>query len=147
MFRRSQVSGGSSAREHARQGRDVRVMRTLAQEWGRFRVNVNAVAFGVIDRFGLPQSEHEVIETGGRTIHVGRPAKQAERMGVTLDPTASYPMKRCTRPDRCHRRHPARPYRHDQRCRQHDLLACSPLSDYVTGQVLAVNGGARGGMS
>jgi 3-oxoacyl-[acyl-carrier protein] reductase len=24
---------------------------------------------------------------------------------------------------------------------------CSPLSDYVTGQVIAVNGGARGGMS
>jgi hypothetical protein len=45
------------------------LMRTLAQEWGRFRVNVNAVAFGVIQtRFGLPQSEHEVIETGGRTM-------------------------------------------------------------------------------
>src|SRR6185295_16581424 len=63
------------------------LMRTLAQEWGRFRVNVNAVAFGVIQtRFGLPQSEHEVIETGGRTIHVGMPAKQAERLGVTVDP-------------------------------------------------------------
>ena len=24
---------------------------------------------------------------------------------------------------------------------------CSPMSDYTTGQVLAVNGGARGGMS
>ena len=63
------------------------LMRTLAQEWGRFRVNVNAVAFGVIQtRFGLPQSEHEVIETGGRTIHVGMPAKQAERLGVRIDP-------------------------------------------------------------
>jgi len=32
-------------------------------------VNVNAVAFGVIQtRFGLPQSEREVINTGGRTI-------------------------------------------------------------------------------
>ena len=41
------------------------LMRTLAQEWGRFRVNVNAVAFGVIQtRFGLPQSDREVIQTG-----------------------------------------------------------------------------------
>ena len=79
------------------------LMRTLAQEWGRFRVNVNAVAFGVIQtRFGLPQSEHEVIETGGRTIHVGMPAKQAERMGVTIDPDRVVPDEEVYAPGRCH---------------------------------------------
>lgn len=48
-------------------------------------VCVNAIAFGVIQtRFGLPQSEDEVIEVGGRKVHVGMPAKQAERMGVKV---------------------------------------------------------------
>ena len=123
------------------------LMRTLAQEWGRFHVNVNAVAFGVIQtRFGLPQSDREVIQTGGRTIHVGMPAKQAERMGVRVDPDrvvtdeqmyASRPM-------------PAIPLGRTGTIREAaDAIfwLCSPLSDYVTGQVIAVNGGARGGMS
>jgi len=123
------------------------LMRTLAQEWGRFRVNANAVAFGVIQtRFGLPQSEREVIQTGGRTIHVGMPAKQAERLGVRSDPErvvtdaqmyASRPM-------------PAIPLGRTGTIREAaDAIfwLCSPLSDYVTGQVIAVNGGARGGMS
>jgi 3-oxoacyl-[acyl-carrier protein] reductase len=123
------------------------LMRTLAQEWGRFRVNVNAVAFGVIQtRFGLPQSEREVIETGGRTVHVGMPAKQAERLGVRVDPDhivtdeemyASRPM-------------PAIPLGRTGTIREAaDAIfwLCSPLSDYLTGQVIAVNGGARGGMN
>jgi 3-oxoacyl-[acyl-carrier protein] reductase len=123
------------------------LMRTLAQEWGRFRVNANAVAFGVIQtRFGLPQSEREVIQTGGRKIHVGMPAKQAERLGVRVDPGramsdaemyASRPM-------------PLIPLGRTGTIREAaDAIfwLCSPLSDYVTGQVIAVNGGARGGMS
>lgn len=62
------------------------LMRTLAQEWGGMRVNSNAVAFGQIQtRFGLPQSDERVIETGGRKIKVGMSHKQAERMGVTVD--------------------------------------------------------------
>ena len=125
------------------------LMRTLAEEWGRFRVNVNAVAFGVIQtRFGLPQSEHEVIETGGRTIHVGMPAKQAERMGVTSTPTASFPMRRCMPPGRCHQHIvPLGRTGTINDAANAIFWLCSPLSDYVTGQVVAVNGGARGGMS
>ena len=125
------------------------LMRTLAQEWGRYRVNVNAVAFGVIQtRFGLPQSDHEVVETGGRTIHVGMPAKQAERLGVRIDPDRVITDQEM----------------HAARVMPSGAIAlgrtgtirdaadaifwlCSPLSDYVTGQVIAVNGGARGGMS
>lgn len=97
-------------------------------------------------RFGLPQSEREVIQTGGRTIHVGMPAKQAERMGMRVDPKrvvgdeemyASPPM-------------PMIPLGRTGTIREAaDAIfwLCSPLSDYVTGQVIAVNGGARGGMS
>ena len=125
------------------------LMRTLAQEWGRFRVNVNAVAFGVIQtRFGLPQSEHEVIETGGRTIHVGMPAKQAERMGVTIDPDRVVPDEEvyAARPMPPHIVPLGRTGTISDAANAIFWL-CSPLSDYVTGQVLAVNGGARGGMS
>ncbi|AYF77355.1 SDR family oxidoreductase [Nocardia yunnanensis] len=119
------------------------LVRTLAQEWGAMHVNVNAVAFGVIQtRFGLPQSDREVIHTGGRTIQVGMPAKQAQRMGIAVDPDtppteaeiyASKPM----------------PFvslgRTGTITEAADAIfwLCSPLSNYVTGQVIPVNGGAR----
>lgn len=125
------------------------LMRTLAQEWGRYRVNVNAVAFGIIQtRFGLPQSESEVIETGGRTIHIGMPAKQAERLGITLDPD---------NPTTEEETYAAKPMPNSvvalgrtgtvEDAANSIFWLCSPMSDYMTGQVLAVNGGARGGMS
>lgn len=124
------------------------LMRSLAQEWGAMNVNVNAVAFGVIQtRFAQPQSEREVIETGGHTIHVGMPAKQARRMGVAVDldtvPTdaeiyAARPMPGLVLLGRSGTIGEAA-----------DVIfwLCSPLSNYVTGQVIPVNGGARGGMS
>lgn len=125
------------------------LMRTLAQEWGRYRVNVNAVAFGIIQtRFGLPQSESEVIETSGRTIHIGMPAKQAERLGITLDPD---------NPATEEETYAAKPMPNSvvalgrtgtvEDAANSIFWLCSPMSDYMTGQVLAVNGGARGGMS
>jgi 3-oxoacyl-[acyl-carrier protein] reductase len=123
------------------------LMRTMAQEWGRFRVNVNAVAFGRIEtRFGLPQSDREVIETGGRTIHVGMTAKQAERRGVLNDPD------RVVTDDEIYAAKPLPgiPLGRSGTIREAaDAIfwLCSPLSDYVTGQVVAVSGGARGGMS
>ncbi len=123
------------------------LMRTLAQEWGRYHVNVNAVAFGQIQtRFSLPQSEAEVIETGGRTIKVGLPPKQAERLGVKIDPDhvptdeeiyAAKPL-------------PMIPLGRSGTIREAAdsiFYLCSPLSDYTTGQVIVVSGGARGGMS
>jgi 3-oxoacyl-[acyl-carrier protein] reductase len=125
------------------------LMRTLAQEWGRFRVNVNAVAFGVIQtRFGLPQSEHEVIETGGRTIHVGMPEKQAERLGVRVDPhrivTDEEMYKARTMPTSTVALGRSGTIRD---AADAIFWLCSPLSDYVTGQTITVSGGARGGMS
>jgi 3-oxoacyl-[acyl-carrier protein] reductase len=124
------------------------LMKSLAQEWGSMRVNVNAVAFGAIQtRFGLPQSDHEVIQTGGRTIHVGLPAKQAARMGISVDPDRVVPDEEMYAP---------RPMpgaivlsRTGTIREAADAIfwLCSPLSDYVTGQMIGVNGGARGGMS
>jgi 3-oxoacyl-[acyl-carrier protein] reductase len=123
------------------------LMRTMAQEWGKFNVNVNAVAFGVIQtRFGLPQSDTETIETGGRTIHVGMQPKQAERMGVQLDPERPPTDQEIYAP----RSIPGIPLgRSGTIAEAADAIfwLASPLSDYVTGQVITVNGGARGGMS
>jgi 3-oxoacyl-[acyl-carrier protein] reductase len=123
------------------------LMRSLAQEWGAMRVNVNAVAFGIIQtRFGLPQSEREVIHTGGRTIQVGMPAKQAQRLGVSVDPDNSPTEAEI---------YAAKPMpgivlgRTGTIKEAADAIfwLCSPLSNYVTGQLIPVNGGARGGMS
>jgi 3-oxoacyl-[acyl-carrier protein] reductase len=123
------------------------LMRSMAQEWGKHRVCVNAVAFGVIQtRFGLPQSEDEVIEVGGRKVHVGMPAKQAGRMGAKLDakPTdeqmyASKPMP--------NQMIPLGRSGNIRDAAESIFWLCSPLSDYVTGQTLVVSGGAKGGMS
>jgi 3-oxoacyl-[acyl-carrier protein] reductase len=123
------------------------LMRSLAQEWGSIQVNVNAVAFGVIQtRFGLPQSDREVIQTGGRTIHVGMPTKQAERLGVTIDHD---------KPPTDAETYAPRPMpltvlgRTGTIAEAADAIfwLCSPLSNYVTGQLIPVNGGTRGGMS
>jgi 3-oxoacyl-[acyl-carrier protein] reductase len=123
----------------------IGLMRSLSQEWGRLRVNVNAVAFGIIQtRFGLPQSDRQTIETGGRTIHVGMPAKQAARRGVTVDPdtvtdeemyaSKQFPLVALQRTGTIREAADA------------IFWLCSPLSDYVTGQVIPINGGSGGGL-
>jgi 3-oxoacyl-[acyl-carrier protein] reductase len=123
------------------------LMRSLAHEWGAMNVNVNAVAFGVIQtRFALPQSDHEVIQTGGRTIRVGMPAKQAQRLGVQIDPDRVVADEEMYAPKKM----PGIPLGRSGTIREAaDAIfwLCSPLSDYVTGQMIPVNGGARGGMS
>ncbi len=123
------------------------LMRTLAQEWGSIRVNSNAVGFGIIQtRFGLPQSEREVIETGGRTIHVGMSMKQSELMGVTIDPDHVPTNEEiyASKPDN---RVALGRTGTIQEAADAIFWLASPLSDYVTGQLIAVGGGARGGMS
>ena len=123
------------------------LMRTLAQEWGKHRVNVNAVAFGGVQtRFGLPQSEDEVIESGGHRIHVGIAHKRAAALGLKINRDAT----------------PTNEEIYTPRANKNTLFGrngtireaadaifwlASPLSDFVTGQVIAVSGGAQGGMS
>ena len=123
------------------------LMRTLAQEWGGMRVNSNAVAFGQIQtRFGLPQSDDRVIETGGRKIKVGMPHKQAERMGVTVDPNHK-PTDQEIYATKSNRMITLGRSGSIREAADSIFWLSSPLSNYVTGQVVTVSGGARGGMS
>lgn len=100
----------------------IGLTKTMAKEWGRYNVNVNAVGFGIIETrlTQVMPPEGSFIEVKGRKIaagvqpHVmevvknvcplGRPGTVEEAAGAVL-------------------------------------FFCSPLSDYVTGEVLICGGG------
>jgi len=100
--------------------------KVLAKEWGRYQVNVNSVGFGLIDtRLIQPIDKNAAptIEMSGRQIPVGAPPAFLEaakaacplgRLGTTEEAAGAV------------------------------LFFCSPLSDYVSGEILIVSGGARG---
>ncbi|OYD70353.1 SDR family NAD(P)-dependent oxidoreductase [Rhodococcus sp. OK302] len=117
----------------------VGLTRTLASEWGRFNVTVNAVSFGIIQtRLGAPLSSNETIKTGGREIPLGIPDKTLTALGLDTnspDIFAAQPLQRATlgRTGTI------------QEAADAIFWLASPLSDYVTGQVIAVSGGSRGG--
>jgi 3-oxoacyl-[acyl-carrier protein] reductase len=99
----------------------VGLTRTMAKEWGRYNVNVNCVGFGLIDtRLTQPLGENAKIDVKGRQIAVGVSPDVLEsvkavcplgRMGTVQE--AAGPV----------------------------FFFCSPLSDYVTGEVLICSGG------
>jgi 3-oxoacyl-[acyl-carrier protein] reductase len=102
----------------------IGLTKVLAKEWGRYNVNVNAVAFGFIET-RLTQalgSEGAEIDIAGRAIKVGVP------WGVRDNAAAQCPLGRFGTPEEA-----AGPV----------LFFCSPLSDYVTGEVLMCTGGTR----
>ena len=95
--------------------------KTLAKEWGRFNINVNAVAFGWIEtRLTQPQTEETVLEKDGRKIAIGVPKGQLDAFRMMI------PLGRPGTPDEAARVM---------------LFLASPLSDYVSGQVIKVTGG------
>ncbi|MFZ2101308.1 MAG: SDR family oxidoreductase [Oricola sp.] len=99
----------------------IGLTRTLAKEWGRHKVNVNCVAFGYIEtRMTAASDEKTSLTIEGKTIPAGIPTKVIE--GVK----ASIPLGRGGTPEEA---------------AGGVYLFCSPESDYVTGQVLMVDGG------
>ena len=95
--------------------------KTLAKEWGPLNVNVNAVAFGWIEtRLTQEKTDETVIEKNGKKIPIGVP-KEFLNMFRHMIPLG-------------------RPGSPDEAARVILFLA-SPLSDYVSGQVIKVTGG------
>ena len=105
----------------------VGLTKTLAKEWGQFKINVNAVAFGFVDtRLTAAKEEGgEMTAPGGEKIELGIP----EQMRAMAQ--AVIPLGRAAQPEEA-----AGPV----------LFLASPLANYVHGQVLNVTGGQFGGM-
>jgi 3-oxoacyl-[acyl-carrier protein] reductase len=97
--------------------------KVMAKEWGRYNVNVNSVGFGLIEtRLVQPLDAGGSIEMKGQQIKIGVQPAMREAL------KASCPLGRLGTPEEA-----AGPV----------LFFCSPLSDYVSGEVLIVSGGAR----
>jgi 3-oxoacyl-[acyl-carrier protein] reductase len=102
----------------------IGLTKVLATEWGRYNVNVNAVGFGFIEtRLTQPLgAEASEIDVQGRKIKVGVQPATIEAMKQQC------PLGRLGTVEEA-----AGPV----------LFFCSPLSDYVSGEVLICSGGAR----
>jgi 3-oxoacyl-[acyl-carrier protein] reductase len=102
----------------------VGLTKTLAKEWGRYNVTVNAVGFGLIDtRLIKPMDDAETqVDIGGQQVGVGMQA------GVRAAVTSAIPLGRVGTPDDA---------------ANAVFFFCSPLSDYVTGEVLICSGGVH----
>jgi 3-oxoacyl-[acyl-carrier protein] reductase len=105
----------------------VGLTKTVAKEWGQFKVNVNAVAFGFIDtRLTQAKVDDNTMEKDGEKIQLGIP-EQMRGMAAMLIPLGR----------------PASP----EEAAGGVFFLCSPWSNYVHGQTLHVTGGLFGGMS
>ncbi len=105
----------------------VGLTKTLAKEWGQFKINVNAVAFGYIEtRLTASKDEANTMEIGGEKIQLGIP-DQLRGMASMLIPLGR----------------PGSP----QEAAGGVFFLCSPWSNYVHGQVLNVTGGQFTGMT
>jgi 3-oxoacyl-[acyl-carrier protein] reductase len=101
--------------------------KTLAKEWGQFKINCNAVAFGFIEtRLTQAKEKGEKIEREGQEVEVGVPEQMRAMASMII------PLGRPAQPEEA-----AKPV----------LFLCSELSNYVHGQVLNVTGGQFGGMT
>lgn len=100
----------------------VGLTKTLAREWGRYNVTVNAVGFGLIDtRLIKPMDDPETnIEVGERQVRVGMQAQARDSAAKEV------PLGRLGTPEDA---------------ANAVFFFCSPLSDYVTGEVLVCSGG------
>jgi 3-oxoacyl-[acyl-carrier protein] reductase len=126
----SSISGtmGSAGQANYAAGKAgvVGLTKTLAKEWGQFSVNVNAVAFGLIDtRLTAAKTEENTFEIDGETVQLGIPAPLR---GISEQ---LVPLGRAGTPEEA---------------AGGIFFLCSPWSNYVHGQVLTISGGLAGGM-
>lgn len=102
----------------------IGLTKAMSKEWGRYNVNVNSVAFGIIEtRLTQPLAGAGAnIDMKGRQIAVGVQQKLLDAAKATN------PLGRLGTVEEA-----AGPV----------VFFCSPLSDYVTGEVLICSGGSK----
>jgi 3-oxoacyl-[acyl-carrier protein] reductase len=127
----SSISGtmGNAGQANYSSGKSavVGLTKTLAKEWGQFKINVNAVAFGYIEtRLTASKDESNVMEIAGEKVQLGIP-DQLRGMASMLIPLGR----------------PGSP----QEAAGGVFFLCSPWSNYVHGQVLNITGGQFTGMT
>jgi len=127
----SSISGtmGNAGQANYSSGKSavVGLTKTLAKEWGQFKINVNAVAFGFIEtRLTAAKEESNVMEIDGERVQLGIP-EQLRGMAPMMIPLGR----------------PGTP----REAAGGIFLLCSPWSNYITGQVLTISGGQFGGMT
>ncbi len=104
----------------------VGLTKTLAKEWGQFKVNCNAVAFGFIEtRLTAAKADENVMEIDGEKVQLGIP-EQLRGMGTML-----IPLGRAGTPEEA---------------AGGIFLLCTPWANFIHGQVLNVTGGQFTGM-
>lgn len=103
----------------------VGLTKTMAKEWGRFNVNVNAVAFGLIETrlTQAIEAEQATIDISGNRIKVGIQPQLIEAWAKSI------PLGRAGLPEEA---------------AGAVYLFCTPESDYITGQVVVCGGGLTG---
>ena len=128
----SSISGtmGNAGQANYSSGKSgvVGLTKTLAKEWGQFKINVNAVAFGFVET-RLTASKEEggtTFQKDGEEIKLGIP-EQLRQMAAML-----IPLGRAATPEEA---------------AGGIFFLCSPWSNYVHGQVLNVTGGQFTGMT
>src|SRR3954466_3276962 len=105
----------------------VGMTKTLAKEWGQFRVNVNAVAFGFIEtRLTASKVEDNTMEIGGEKVQLGIPDQMRGMASMLI------PLGRTGTPEEA---------------AGGVFFLCSPWSNFVHGQVLNITGGQFTGMT
>ncbi|MFL5825400.1 MAG: SDR family NAD(P)-dependent oxidoreductase [Thermoleophilaceae bacterium] len=127
----SSISGtmGNAGQANYSSGKSgvVGLTKTLAKEWGQFKINVNAVAFGFVEtRLTASKEEGGTFQKDGEEIKLGIP-EQMRQMAAMLIPLGR----------------PATP----EEAAGGIFFLCSPWSNYVHGQVLNVTGGQFTGMT
>jgi 3-oxoacyl-[acyl-carrier protein] reductase len=105
----------------------VGLTKTLAKEWGQFKINVNAVAFGWIEtRLTASKVDENQMEIGGQKVQLGIPDQMRGMASMLI------PLGRTGTPEEA---------------AGGVFFLCSPWSNFVHGQVLNITGGQFTGMT
>jgi 3-oxoacyl-[acyl-carrier protein] reductase len=105
----------------------VGLTKTLAKEWGQFKINVNAVAFGWIEtRLTAAKESDNTMEIGGEKVQLGIPEQMRQFASAVI------PLGRPGSPEEA---------------AGGVFYLCSPWSNFVHGQVLNITGGQFTGMT